>query len=308
MRSPDHSDGTLDWATESRHWPHAQASRFIRVGPIHWHVQHFGPPPDRAPVVLLLHGTGASTHSWRDLAPLLAERHHVVVPDLPGHGFSRRPPNLALSLPVMGRLLDDLLVELGLQPQIIVGHSAGAVIGAWLALHGHARGPLPTRALHLVGLNGAWQPFGGNAAHWISPATQLLASSGWAAHGLARLAASDRVLERLLRGTGSRIDAAGRRGYATLVASPAHVSAALSMMAHWDLRLLQDQWPRLGQVPCALSLVVGDADPMVPPAQSLALQRRVPGARLHSLPGLGHLAHEEAPEAVARILLADALR
>ena len=291
------SDGALDWARESHHWPHAQASRFIRVGAIDWHVQHFGPPPDRAPVALLLHGTGASTHSWRDVAPRLAEHCHVVVPDLPGHGFSRRPPGLELSLPVMGRAIDALLGALALSPRLIAGHSAGAVIAAWHVLHGRAR---PS---HLVGINGAWQPFGGPAAHWISPATQVLASSTWAAMGLSRLATHESVLERLLRGTGSRVDAAGRRGYATLVASPSHVSAALSMMAHWDLRLFQGELKQYPHKECALTLIVGDADPMVPASQSQALSRRIPGALLHRLPGLGHLAHEEAPDTVARLLI-----
>lgn len=294
---PRPSDGQLDWARESLHWPHAKASRFIRVGAIDWHVQHFGPPPDRAPVVLLLHGTGASTHSWRDLAPALADQCHVVVPDLPGHGFSRRPRELALSLPVMGGAIEALLEALVLTPRMIVGHSAGAVIGAWCALHGR------TRPRHLVGINGAWQPFGGQAAHWISPATQLLASSSLAAQGLAKLAAQSLVLERLLQGTGSRIDAAGRRGYATLVASPSHVSAALSMMAHWDLRSFQSELIRLNERQCALTLIVGDADPMVPASQSASLQARLPDTRLHRLAGLGHLAHEEAPGAVARILI-----
>lgn len=294
---PGSSDGQLDWARESAHWPHAQASRFIRIGTIDWHVQHFGPPPDRAPVVLLLHGTGASTHSWRDVAPALAGHCHVIVPDLPGHGFSRRPSDLALSLPVMGAAIEDLLQALALAPRMIVGHSAGAVIGAWCALHGRT----PPR--HLVGINGAWQPFGGSAAHWISPATQLLASSAWAAQGLSRLATQQLVLDRLLRGTGSRIDATGRRGYATLVGSASHVSAALSMMAHWDLRSFQSDLQRLNTQQCALTLIVGQADPMVPPAQSIALQARLAGTQLHRLPGLGHLAHEEAPGAVARILL-----
>ena len=40
------------------------------------------------PVALLLHGTGASTHSFRDLLPWLARRCTVVAPDLPGHGFT----------------------------------------------------------------------------------------------------------------------------------------------------------------------------------------------------------------------------
>jgi len=49
-------------------WPNRAASRKLRAGGVDWHVQILG----RGPTLLLLHGTGASTHSWRDVAPLLA--------------------------------------------------------------------------------------------------------------------------------------------------------------------------------------------------------------------------------------------
>ena len=83
------------WAIEGRNWPHRGHSRFVLAGRLRWHVQTFG--PDTAPIMLLLHGTGAATHSWRDLAPLLAMRFRVIVPDLPGHGFTRGRPATGLS-------------------------------------------------------------------------------------------------------------------------------------------------------------------------------------------------------------------
>ena len=67
--------------------------------------------------------------------------------------------------------------------------------------------------------------------------------------------------------------------------------------------LLRDL-PRL-QPP--LHLVVGDRDGTVPPAQAAQVQQKVPASRLHTLPGLGHLAHEEAPQAVADLLVAEGL-
>lgn len=51
-------------------WPQRDHSRALRVGPIDWHVQVAG----RGPVLLLLHGSGASSHSWSDLLPRLAAR------------------------------------------------------------------------------------------------------------------------------------------------------------------------------------------------------------------------------------------
>ena len=59
-----------NWERDGRDWPNREASRFVHAAGLRWHVQVMG----SGPVVLLLHGTGAATHSWRDLMPKLAER------------------------------------------------------------------------------------------------------------------------------------------------------------------------------------------------------------------------------------------
>jgi len=79
--------GKLVWERDGRDWPNRDASRFVRAGGLRWHVQKTG----TGPVLLLVHGTGAATHSWRELAPLLARRFTVIAPDLPGPGFTQRP-------------------------------------------------------------------------------------------------------------------------------------------------------------------------------------------------------------------------
>ncbi|MFZ4410973.1 MAG: alpha/beta fold hydrolase, partial [Paracraurococcus sp.] len=78
-------------------WPNRPTSRLVAAGGLRWHVQVAG----TGPVLLLVHGTGAATHSWRDLLPLLARHFTVVAPDLPGHGFTERPRAEGLSLPGM---------------------------------------------------------------------------------------------------------------------------------------------------------------------------------------------------------------
>ena len=45
-----------------------------------------------APVIVLLHGFPSSSHMFRDLIPELADRYHVIAPDLPGFGLSAMPP------------------------------------------------------------------------------------------------------------------------------------------------------------------------------------------------------------------------
>src|ERR1700761_4966325 len=136
-----------NWNIEGRDWPNREASRFVEVGGLRWHVQMMG----EGPVALLAHGTGAATHSWRDLAPLLAHRFTVVAPDLPGHGFTATPSRHRLSLPGMAHDLGALCTKLGLRPAIVVGHSAGAAILTRMALDGLIAPNL------IVSLNGAYQ-------------------------------------------------------------------------------------------------------------------------------------------------------
>ena len=288
--APPAAPGKPDWARDGARWPNRGASRFVRAGGIGWHVQVGG----GGPVLLLLHGTGASTHSWRGLAPLLANDFTLVAPDLPGHGFTGTPGGGGLTLSGMARLVAALIAELDLPPAIIVGHSAGAAVGAELILAGLAR----PRAL--VALNGAFLPFPGPAAA-IFPGIARALFLNPLVPRLATLAAlSDAGVARFLRGaTGSAIGPAYAADYATLFRSRGHVAGALGMMASWDLAPMERALPRLG-VP--LALVVGEADTAVPPSAARRVQRAVPGATLYPLPGLGHLVHEEAPAVVAGII------
>src|SRR3954447_16458792 len=118
------SGAKLDWDRDGGDWPNRDASRFVSAAGIRWHVQEMGD----GPVLLLLHGTGASTHSWREVMPRLASRFRVIAPDLPGHGFTDALPPRRLTLPGMAAAIAGLLATLGAKPAMLVGHSAGAAI------------------------------------------------------------------------------------------------------------------------------------------------------------------------------------
>jgi magnesium chelatase accessory protein len=293
----------LDWSRDGLDWPNRAASRFIDAGGLRWHVQRFGPPeaaqvaevpgahhPAAAPAILLLHGTGAATHSWRDLAPRLAGAFSILAPDLPGHGFTTMPARRAMSMHGMARAIAELLQASDFSPSIIVGHSAGAAIAARMQLDGL----VSPKAL--ISLNGAFLPLGGLAGKLFSPAAQLLAGIGFAPQLLARLAGDQAAIDRLLASTGSTIDQTGRQGYARLVRSPGHIAGALAMMANWNLDTLERDLPRLET---RLLLLAGANDLTVPPEQAARVSRLVRGAELDLLPGLGHLAHEEKPALIA---------
>lgn len=277
------------WEREGRNWPNRAASRLVQAAGICWHVQVTG----EGPVLLLLHGTGAATHSWRGLLPLLAARFTVVAPDLPGHGFTTAPPPHLLSLPGMAQAVALLLEALGLKPDLVAGHSAGAAILARMTLDGR----IAPRAV--VGLNAALMPLQGMPGHLFSPVAKLFARLPMVPWVFAWSAADRGVVEKLLRDTGSALDPAGVEFYARLVRRPGHVAAALGMMAHWDLAPLARELRRL---PAPLVLVVGANDRTIPPADAGRVAALVPGARVVTLPGLGHLAHEEQPGQVADLL------
>lgn len=277
-------------------WPHRELSRFVTVQGLRWHLQRWAGPGDGAPTALLLHGTGAASHSWRHLAPLLATQFEVLAPDLPGHGFTRTPARHSLALPAVARAVGALLQALGSRPSLVVGHSAGAAVALQLVLH---EGLRPDR---VVGVNAAVLPLQGPIGRMFLPAARLLSANPLVAPGFAAWAALPGATRRLLRGTGSRIDALGERCYHHLVADARHARGTLRLMASWDLGPLEQDLPAL-RVP--LVLLVGTADRVLPPSHALRVQQRLPTVAVHELPGLGHLAHEEDAAPVAAACLGD---
>ncbi len=290
----------LDWDADGRDWPNRSASQFVHAGGLHWHVQQFGSElGSAAPSILLLHGTGASTHTWRDVAPLLSERYRVIAPDLPGHAYtSLAQPLSGQSLQGMSGSVGALLAQLQCTPDLIVGHSAGAAIGAQMVLDGHAR------PAALVSLNGAFVGFGGLAGALFSPLARLLSSGQGVARYLARKGQDSAVVRRLIEGTGSTLDARGMQLYAQLMQSPGHVKAALAMMAHWELGPLGAALPKLS---LPVWLVAAGRDLTVPPAQASRVAALLRKPILRHWPQLGHLAHEEQP-ALCVALLDEACR
>lgn len=280
----------LDWSVDGRDWPHREASRFVRAGGLRWHVQVAGEGDD----VLLLHGTGASTHSWRGLFALLAQDFRVIAPDLPGHAFTDPLPYGRLNLPGMAEAVGALVTKLDARPRLIVGHSAGAAIAIRMTLDGRAEPEA------IVSLNGALFPISNSFARpFFVGAAKLMALNPVTPWLFAMRARDPVAVRRLLDGTGSKIDPIDETIYRRLAATTSHAAGALGMMAGWDLAAFQDDLPKLAT---PLLLVVGDADAMVPPGRAAGVARLARSARVVRLPGLGHLAHEEDPEAIRALI------
>lgn len=276
----------MRWDTDGRHVPHKDWSQFVTAGGLKWHVQIAG--PQDAPPLLLIHGTGATTHSFAGLAPLLTPHFRVIIPDLPGHGFTQKlnapdPDNVA-------RALAALLAELDVQPALILGHSVGAAIAFMLTAGGHAQ------PQGMISLGGALLPFVGMGkafpglakALFVNPFMPSLFSFSTRFQSMPDL---------LQRWTGSRSSREQVAHYERLFRNADHTAGALSLMAHWDLDTIERS---IAQINCPVLLLHGERDKTVPPATSHTVAQRLTArgtrAEHHGLPGLGHLAHEEAPE------------
>lgn len=120
-----------------------------------------------APTLLLLHGFPTSSTMFRALMPLLAQRFHLVAPDLPGFGFSGAPD--IASFARLAELVSGFVDALALQRFAIYVFDYGAPVGFRLAL------AMPERITAIISQNGnayvegladAWNPI---RAYWLDP-------------------------------------------------------------------------------------------------------------------------------------------
>jgi len=270
-------------------WPHRAASRRVPLDGAVWHVQEVG----TGPVLLLLHGTGGSTHSWAPIIDRLGARYRCIAVDLPGHGFTDVPADPTwYTIPGMAQGLGRLLRTLGITPHRVAGHSAGVPVLLQMARLGLIA---PDR---IIGVNPALIPPPATYMTLLAPLLSAMVEPEPVARGGAWLARGTRLIEWMLATSGSRLTPEQLARYRWLCERPGHVHAALTMMARWDLpRLLRD----VAALTVPLEIFAGSRDRWVPPRPLAVIADGLPFARFHTLTG-GHLLPEEHPDQVAEVL------
>ncbi len=266
-------------------WPMAEYSQLILHRPHRWHVQQAG----TGPTILLIHGAGGATQSWRHLFPLLAQTHHVVAVDLPGQGFTQVGARQRCGVDDVAADLTALMQAQGWHPAAVVGHSAGAA----MALRMADMGDLPEA--RIVGINAALANFKG-VAGWLFPAMAKALAMTPLSATLFSATMTETGVRNLIRGTGSTLDDAGVACYLRLARDAGHVGGTLAMMAQWSLDGLLDRLPTIVH---PTTLLTGDKDTAVPPQTSVDAAAQLPNARHLGLSGMGHLAHEEDAARIA---------
>lgn len=122
--------------------------RFEQVGDVKVFYREAGAPD--APAVLLLHGYAASSFMYRNLIPMLADKYHVIAPDLPGFGFTEAPARgkYAYTFDQLARTIDQFTRQLKLDRYAIQVFDYGAPVG-WRLAAAH-----PDRITAIVSQNG----------------------------------------------------------------------------------------------------------------------------------------------------------
>jgi pimeloyl-ACP methyl ester carboxylesterase len=130
--------------------------------------------PKDAPAILLLHGFPTSSHMFRNLIPALADRYHVVAPDLPGFGFSDAPDRKSFryTFENIAKIISRFTETIGLKQFAIYVFDYGAPVGLRLAL------AQPERITAIISQNGnayeeglseGWNPI---QKYWKDPSAE----------------------------------------------------------------------------------------------------------------------------------------
>ena len=264
----------------------APPSRFVEVAGLRLHVRETGPPA--AAAVILMHGFGASLHTWEDWARGLESDWRVIRFDLPGAGLTGPDPTADYRDERGEQILLALMDQLGLARASVVGHSMGGRL-AWRFAADH---PERVTKLVLVAPDGFASP-----GFEYGKAPEVPAALGLMRNALPR-ALMRMNLEPAYANPQALTDETIDR-YHDLLLAPGVRGALLDRLKQTRLR---DPQPLLARIQAPTLLIWGEQDAMIPLSNSADYLKALPGARLVSLPGVGHLPQEERPDAALAAL------
>jgi pimeloyl-ACP methyl ester carboxylesterase len=244
------------------------------------------------PTLVLIHGIGSRWQVWEPVLRRVASERDVIALDLPGFGASPMPPpGTPPGLPSLTRLVAEFLDGLGVQQP----HVAGNSLGGWIALELAKQG----RVRSATGLSPAGFYNDREAAYARLSLKSTVRTARLLAPRADRLTASPLV--RTLT-------------FSQVVAKPrilGAADAAASVRALAEAPWFDDTLPAIAaerfaggeaiQVP--VTIAWGAKDRLLLPRQGRRAVRMIPGARLVTLTGCGHVPTYDDPDQVARVLL-----
>jgi pimeloyl-ACP methyl ester carboxylesterase len=255
-------------------------------------LRYFLGGPEGAPPVVLVHGLGGCAANWVDVAPSLAERYRLLMPELPGHGLSTPLPAVP-NLAVFADRLAVLADRERMLPAAFVGHSLGGVVALRLSLRqptavsalvlaatagissATRRAKYGLRILGIIGPRRLVAPWAGRVAG--SPLLRQAVFGHWGAAD--PLILSPAAVDGFLEGTRLTSDSVG----------------AARALVRDDIRA------ELEELRCPALVLWGARDNQLPLADGFEFARRL-GAPLRVIADCGHLLIGERPDLCAEAI------
>jgi pimeloyl-ACP methyl ester carboxylesterase len=250
------------------------------------------------PALLLIHGIGDSSDTWRPVLEQLAERHTIVAPDLLGHGRSEKP-RADYSVAAYANGMRDLLSVLEIDRATVIGHSLGGGVAAQFAYQ------FPERCERLVlvgsgGMGKSVSPFlrlaaipGVEALMPLFGLSPVRGAGHFAAGVLRRLSTTlGRDTEELLAVFDALPDTAARQAILRTLRSGVDWRGQVITML--DRAYLAEGLPTL--------LIWGRHDAVIPLSHGRLAHAAMPGSELEVFDDAGHFPHHSDPERFAGIV------
>jgi magnesium chelatase accessory protein len=284
-----------DLSRVPREWPNRQFSHSVSAAGLNWHFLFSQHQSSSAKTILLIHGTGSSSHSWEKIFPKLAKEHTVIAIDLPGHGFTQNARKSDLHIDVIAKSLQQLLKIIDCPPiNVMIGHSAGANCALALSL---ANGSPPEA---IIGLNPSFVPPPSSYNFFVGPLINPIVTSGFLASFLANTIPMTGMIDKLLDSTNSILTEKQRVPYRLLFKEQSHIYGSMNFMAASNIPQLLSQSTKLKT---QYYYLVAAQDPWVSQNALLPIiHQYFPQAKTYIENG-GHLFHEENHARALTIIL-----
>jgi pimeloyl-ACP methyl ester carboxylesterase len=269
---------------------------YARLGPPDAPVKLYYQDEGSGPPLLLIHGFGASTYTWRHIAPELAKTHRVIAVDLKGFGQSDKPFDSHYSVLDQADLIAQLIEEKDLHDLTLVGHSFGGGVALFLALEADDR--LQGRLSKLVLLDSIAYPQ--NIPVFFRMLDMPLVSQ--IGMRMVPPTVQTRMALRIAYFDDSKIDPEEVETYA----APLKTAAGKHAIIHSARQIVPEDIATLSEryktIELPTLILWCDHDRIVPLDVGLKLRRTLPNSTLRLVDDCGHMPQEEQPEQTLQLL------